>query len=395
LSTLNAININKHISVLYVEDKAEIRDELFEILSLYLDEVYTATNGKEGFEQFREHRPDLIITDIQMPIMSGLDMIEKIRQEDQNIPIIVTSAFNETSYLLKAIDLGVEHYLLKPIMIERLQTCLNKVSTSLIQERELKAYQLYLEERVQEEKSLREAEESLLIEKNKSYEVGQMVSVIAHQWKQPLHYLNLLIEDLGMEYDYQPLSAEYIKDFVKNGTARVSFLTETMDNFLNFYKTNPNKSDFSVSGVIKEISLFLEMSYQSQGIKIEMEIENDFSLHGIENEFQQVILNLINNAKEAFHGQKRADSIIKVCLKKDMDKGKIIISDNAGGIQDEFLQKVFDLEFTTKDSGNGIGLYLVKKIVQERFNGNIDVSNNALGAEFELVFTINEGDLNV
>ncbi len=390
MKPFETFNINEKISVLYVEDQLDIQEEFVDILELYVDEIHIASNGKEGLEQYQTTLPDIIITDIQMPIMSGLEMVKEIRQKDQEVPIIITSAFEDSEYLLQAIGLGVEYYLLKPVVLNKLQDRLELIKKRIMQKRELEAYQLYLEDRIEEEVALGEAKEALLIEQNKSSEVGQMVSIIAHQWKQPLHYLNLLIEDLGMEYEYQPLSKEYIKDFVQKGTDRVKFLSETMDNFLSFYKSETKAKDFSVSKVAHEISLFLDMSFKALGINIDIIVKDDFSLHGIENEFQQVILNLVNNAKEAFDGQKRADANITVDISMHENEGIVVVQDNAGGISSTVIGNIFNIDYTTKQDGNGIGLYLVKKIVEERFNGSIEVSNTESGACFVLKFQISE-----
>jgi len=390
LKPFNHFNIDKHISVLYVEDQVDIQEEFVDILSLYVDEIHVASNGKEGVQKFQNTFPDIIITDIQMPEMTGLEMIEKIRETGHETPVIVTSAYEDSKYLLEAINMGVEHYLLKPVMLNKLEDHLERIKKRLMQKRELEAYQLYLEERVEEEVALREVKEALLIEQNKSYEIGQMVGIIAHQWKQPLHYLNLLIEDLGMEYEYQPLSKEYIQDFIQKGTDKVKFLSETMDNFLNFYRSEANTQTFSISKVTKEIAMFLDMSFKSSGITIEIKLKDDFSLHGIKNEFQQVILNIINNAKEAFDGQKRSDALITVEIGTEGNEGLIMIQDNAGGISDEILENIFELEYTTKQGGNGLGLYLVKKIVTQRFKGSIEASNSDLGARFTLIFDLNK-----
>ena len=391
MQAYNAFNINEHISVLFVEDDLSIQKEFVDILSFIVDEVYVASNGKEGLELFDKYLPNIIITDIQMPIMSGIEMCKKIREKDHDTPIIITSAFNDTHYLLDAIGLGIEYYLLKPIMIDQLQDRLTHVKKRLMQKRELEVYQLYLEDRLEEEVALREAKEALLIEQNKSSEIGQMVSIIAHQWKQPLHYLNLLIEDIKMEDEYQGLSKEYINDFVKKGTDRITFLSDTMNNFLRFYKSNPDANTFLISNVIKEVFLFLDMLFTSLGIKIDIEIDKDFSLHGIENEFQQVILNLMNNAKDAFSAQKKIDAYIKISISKENNQGIVKIEDNAGGIKPSNIARVFELDFTTKPSGNGIGLYLVKQIIEQRFNGSIKVTNNEEGACFTLYFNINKG----
>jgi len=394
LNSPDKIKPNTNFTVLYVEDQKDIQEEFQDILSLLIDKLVIASNGKEGLEKYQEALPDIIITDIQMPLMNGLNMIKEIRRNDKDIPIIVTSAFNESTYLLQAIELGIEHYLLKPVMLDQLQQRLQSITTRLMQKRELELYQLYLEDRVVEEMAIREEKESLLIQQNKAAEVGQMVSVIAHQWKQPLHYLYLLIEDLGIEFDYQTLSKEYIQDFIKKGTDRINFLSKTMDNFLSFYKNSTEIKSFSVNQVTQEIFMFLQDPYKTQGISLNIHVNNDFSLTGIENELQQVILNLINNAKEAFKGQKRADANITVTIDIENGLGMIKVEDNAGGIDETILNNIFDLEFTTKKEGNGIGLYLVKKIVNQRFKGKIDISNSEVGAYFILKFTLDTGNSN-
>lgn len=396
MSNFSKNQISHKFSVLYVEDQKEIAEEFIEILSLFVDDIITASNGEEGLKKFNEHLPDIIISDIQMPIMTGLEMIRKIRLSDKEIPIIVTSAFNDNMYLMEAIDLGVEYYLLKPVMVNKLEERLESVQKRVMQKRELDAYHLFLEERVEEEIALREAKESLLIQQNKAAEVGQMVSVIAHQWKQPLHYLNLLIEDLAMEYDYQPLSKAYIDDFIKKGTQRIGFLSKTMDNFLNFYKSSSDVRLFSVSKITHEISAFLLEPFKSLGISLVINVEKDFLLKGIENEFQQVILNIINNAKEAIQEQKKkkkkkTSSTISVDILEQGEQGLIIIKDDAGGIPEAILDDIFKLEYTTKVNGNGIGLYLVQKIVTQRFKGTVDVKNNDSGACFTLRFNSAKG----
>ena len=382
--------INHTFSVLYVEDQKDIQEEFVDILSLFVDNVILASNGQEGLEKYHEHLPDIIITDIQMPVMSGLDMIKEIRNKDMETPIILTTAFNENSYLLDAISLGVEHYLLKPIMLPRLQERLEIIKKRLLQQRELEIYHIYLEDKVEEEISLREDNEALLIQQNKAAEVGQMVSVIAHQWKQPLHYLLLLIEDMQMEYDYQPLSKEYIKDFVKKGTDRIRFLSTTMDNFLHFYKSKTDAQHFAVSRVVEEIASFLSEPFKALGISLNIRVEKGFALYGIENEFQQVILNLINNAKEAFEGQKKEHAEIIVTISSRDTKGIVMIEDNAGGIPKKVIDNIFKLEYTTKKTGNGIGLYLVEKIITQRFKGLISVCNSENGAAFTLEFITEE-----
>lgn len=383
---LNNQQVSTSFSVLYVEDTISAQEEFSDILSMLVDKVIVASNGQEGIDKYKEHSPDFIITDIQMPVMDGLEMIEKIRQEDKDTPIMITSAFNDNSYLFKSIELGIEYYLLKPVMLDKLQERIEKITSVIMQKRELNAYQEFLEEKIQEEILLREAKESLLLQQNKSSEIGHMVGIIAHQWKQPLNYLNLLIEDMGLEYEYQPLTKEYIKDFIKKGTSRIEFLTTTMDNFLKFYKSENLNKKFKASEVVNEIKSFLNIPYKALGISIEIDVKKDFELLGIENEFQQIVLNLITNAKEAFKDLSKLDSKIKIDIDIVDGNGILKVIDNATGIDENKINKIFDLEYTTKQDGNGIGLYLVKKLVNQRFKGSIDAINVDNGACFVLNF---------
>lgn len=108
------------ISILYVEDEDEIREELLEILSLDFDTIFVGTNGEEGLELFKKHRPELVISDIQMPIMDGLTMCKNIQRIDQQIPIILVTAFNEQGYIDEATDLCMLHFISKPISLDEL-----------------------------------------------------------------------------------------------------------------------------------------------------------------------------------------------------------------------------------------------------------------------------------
>lgn len=120
------VDLMKNISVLYVEDDADIRRHLSEFLRRRVGKLYTAANGQEGLELWRRHRPEIVITDIMMPVMDGLKMAELIQRENPSVPIIVTTAFNETEFFLKAIDLGIDKYVIKPINTELLLQAIQK-----------------------------------------------------------------------------------------------------------------------------------------------------------------------------------------------------------------------------------------------------------------------------
>jgi len=127
----------KELTVLYVEDEPHVMEEITEILEIKIDKLYTAENGLEALEIYRNNDIDIIITDIQMPIMNGLEMIEKIREINSSIPVIITTAFNETTFFKKAIDLHVDKYITKPIDIYQLLNVLDRAAEVIFQKKEI------------------------------------------------------------------------------------------------------------------------------------------------------------------------------------------------------------------------------------------------------------------
>ncbi len=131
------------LRVLYVEDEATIRDSLANILRRRTGEVITAENGAEGFILFEELNPDVVITDIRMPVMDGLEMCRKIR-EKRNTPIVITTGYNDEAYLLSAIELGVDSYVKKPVDFKKLEFALTRIAHNLLNERMIEEKNQYI-----------------------------------------------------------------------------------------------------------------------------------------------------------------------------------------------------------------------------------------------------------
>jgi DNA-binding NtrC family response regulator len=128
------ISVLKELSVLYVEDDDALRSGMLKFFRMIFDRVYSADNGKTGLEAFHKHSPGIVVTDIKMPIMDGLEMSREIKQQSPGTPIIITTAFSETDYLLKAIEIGVDRYVQKPVDQDLLTEALFKCGLPLIQE---------------------------------------------------------------------------------------------------------------------------------------------------------------------------------------------------------------------------------------------------------------------
>ncbi|WP_373035164.1 PAS domain-containing protein [Sulfurimonas sp.] len=222
-----------------------------------------------------------------------------------------------------------------------------------------------------------------LQQQSKMAAMGEMIGAIAHQWRQPLNVLSVNIQNLEYEYEDNLVDKKFIKEFIEKNNRTISFMSNTIDDFRNFFRVDKEKSYFSVKKAI-ESSLSMQ-SAQLKSHNIDSSITgDDFEVNGYESEFIQVILNLINNAKDALIDNEIEKPEINIILKKN----KVLIEDNAGGIKEDVLNRIFEPYFTTKEQGKGtgLGLYVSKMIIEDNMGAALKVSNIANGAMFEIDF---------
>ena len=217
--------------------------------------------------------------------------------------------------------------------------------------------------------------------------LGEMIGVIAHQWRQPLNALGLSIQNLEYNYRDGLLDQAFIDNYIDKNIKTIKFMSRTIDDFRDFFKVDKVKEDFSVKESIEATfqmqSLYLEKYHISFSV-----LGDDFRVKGLKSEFQQVILNLISNAKDALIEGKEGKREIRVKLK---DRA-IHFADNGGGLTEETMKKVFDSYFTTKEEGLGVGLYMSKIIIEEKMGGKIRIDSQKGETVIELDFEENETD---
>ncbi|QWR76911.1 sensor histidine kinase [Candidatus Magnetomonas plexicatena] len=242
--------------------------------------------------------------------------------------------------------------------------------------------------------------EAMLIQQSKMASMGEMIGIISHQWKQPLNAVTLNVQDIKDAYVHGELDDIYIDDVVGSTMQQIEFMAKTIDDFRNFFIPSKKKTKFDVKSAIEELlSMFIHI-YNRHNVVVSISAEQDALLltDGYPNEFKQVVLNILNNAKEAVVSKKKMDNSIKghieVNIKNSEDNSKIIIlvKDNGGGIPDDVIGKIFEPYFTTKEhEGTGIGLYMSKTIIETNMGGSLTVHNVNEGAEFEIVLNTLDG----
>ena len=238
--------------------------------------------------------------------------------------------------------------------------------------------------------------EQLVLQQSKMASMGEMLENIAHQWRQPLSVISTLSSSLDVKNDLGLLDKDEISSSVKNIDLNVQHLSSTIDTFRNFYKSNKINKTFKVKEALDTTFKLASSQFHKAEITIIEEIL-DIRYTGLENELIQVIMNILNNARDELIKLKGTRLLlINVSIKDDYVEIDII--DNAGGIPEDILPNVFEAHFTTKTdtTGTGIGLYMSKTIIEEHMNGrilaeNIDFSYNGIsyiGARFSIVLPL-------
>ncbi|WP_375723406.1 cache domain-containing protein [Arcobacter sp. KX21116] len=242
-----------------------------------------------------------------------------------------------------------------------------------------------------EEKNKRQ--QVMLAEESKKSALGEMLTMIAHQWRQPLNNINLLIHFVRDTFDTGKFSKEEIKDITLDMKRQIEYLSNTINDFTNF--TNPKKETtlFCVKDAIEKTYNLAIAQFEKNNIKVFIE-SDEIEVYGIENEFMQVILNILNNSKDALIESNNKEKLLFINAKKIDNKLFLTIKDTAGGIPNKVISRIFDPYFTTKhkNNGTGIGLYMCNQIIKQYKNGVIKASNESFNYKNKVyegaVFTI-------
>ncbi len=240
-------------------------------------------------------------------------------------------------------------------------------------------------ERVQAVEALR-SQELLMIQQNRHAAMGEMIGNIAHQWRQPLNTLGLYVQRLGIFYGTPVYTKEFMDNSITKSMEIIQYMSRTIDDFRDFFSTGREKSDFNANdAVIKALSL-VEASFKERRIVVEKEVSEEVIINGFPNEYAQVLLNILLNARDAISERQVEYPRIKISIGTNTKNGKstVFISDNAGGIPENIIDKIFDPYFTTKGPqvGTGIGLFMSKSIIENNLGGCLLVKNTDMGAEF-------------
>ncbi|ATB68277.1 MCP four helix bundle domain-containing protein [Sulfurospirillum diekertiae] len=243
---------------------------------------------------------------------------------------------------------------------------------------ELQQLNRNLELKVQHEVDQSRQKDQIMFRQSRLASMGEMIGNIAHQWRQPLNAIVLIIQSFQMKrLAGIELSDEFIDRQVKEGIALASLMSHTIDDFRNFFKPNKNEEHFSVKDTVEYSLKLVKAYYAKSGIDIFLNCTQDVQISGYPNEFSQVLMNLFSNAKDVLEERNIEEKYIEIIITKQANNAVISVIDNGGGISEEVQDRMFEPYFTTKhkSSGTGIGLYMSKQIIEKQMRGSIIGTN--------------------
>jgi len=340
----------------------------------YISLVF-ATNGYKAIEIVSNQQIDIILMDINMP---GIDGFETVKRMNTKIPIIYVTALEDKESILKAFENGGVDYITKPFYPQEL---IARVTTHL----RLVKLNKNLESEVQVQIQKNKEKEKILMHQSRLASMGEMIDAIAHQWQQPIQLIKLRVGLLSHTFEHGIIDKSYMDKFEEKISINIDHMTTTINEFRTFFRPNKATKNFDIKNVIKKVLILIEDEFLNNKIIVNINVIENFYIIGVENEFKHLILNLLNNAKDAFNdnnipfNNRKID--INITSKEDINSFEII--DNAGGIKKDLIEDIFNVNVTTKENknGSGIGLYLSSQIAQ-KYNGILKVENVSNGVKF-------------
>ena len=253
-----------------------------------------------------------------------------------------------------------------------------------------------LKDEVKDEIRLRQEQEYLMMQQSRLASMGEMIGHIAHQWRQPLAQLGGILMNLESAQAFGELDEDYLQKKITHGNEMIKYMSETIDDFRLFFTPNDNAESFDVFLAVNQAINIVSAGLDYHHIEVKIDAKEDtFFAQKFASEFAQVLLNLLNNAKDALAQCSNSERYIHISLRQDKNENVLLFCDNGGGIDPSILPELFKPYTTTKHAigGTGIGLYMSQLIMEQKMNGSIDAHNDKNGACFTLRFPSTQNNL--
>ena len=350
---------------------------LYKLQTKYLTQISISAKLDETSKlSVAVRNDDDILYGIFQKVISGMDDLQKNEIMNKWVSIEYKKEFDYS--ILWKVFLVILIILLAILYKQIVLRNANNSLKEKVEEktRELRQINSDLEIRIKKEVDENIRKDRLLAQQQKMVSMGQMIENIAHQWRQPLSLITTSASGIKLKKQLNDLDDDFFHNTLDNILTTSKYLSNTIDDFRYFFKPQKEKEEFYLERCCTKTIELINPNFVSQDIKIVYKTEN-IKVHGYETELIQVLINILNNSKDALLSQNNDERFIFIDIFKKDDKAIIEINDNAGGIDEEIINKIYEPYFTTKhqSQGTGIGLFMCREIVNKHMNGHIDISN--------------------
>ncbi|WP_373035267.1 sensor histidine kinase [Sulfurimonas sp.] len=308
--------------------------------------------------------------------------------------IILPLRYGYLEFVYKESDESVEEY---AVMFGGFQNKINIAIASCSGVERLEMLNEDLEASIESSVNKLKHHEKMLIAQSKQATMGEMIEMIAHQWRQPITAIGMISNSIMFDLVLDELDKEDLKTQLEEVNKQIDFLSNTIDDFRNFFKEGKVKERLSLNSLINRVINLVQKQYDNARIKIIQEnINQDIYIDVLKNELMQAMLNIFNNSYDAFIEMldSEINKTLNIGWNINNERIEVYIKDNAGGIKEEIISSIFEPYFSTKNerNGTGLGLYISKIIITEHLGGDIRVQNIDAGSMFTIVLPLNETD---
>ncbi|NVJ53971.1 MAG: HAMP domain-containing histidine kinase [Campylobacteraceae bacterium] len=361
----------------------------------FLDELITITHQKKFKETLKQLNDETNITHTKTNFSLNKDDVNDIpitynliihKNEDNTYTIVAEEAPALSHNDAKEYLAMINNFTFTSRELAKTKQKLQRKNSDLaLLTKELQELNTNLEEKVRESIEELRKKDEILFKQTKDAAMGEMIDAIAHQWKNPLGVINLINQQIQIQcLLHDEIKKEDILKSIEKSEQQIKHLVETLEEFRTFFRPKTEKQKVSIITLINSVKVLMKDDLIKYNIEISTDGEVENKIKIIPNEFKHVLINLISNSKDAFVDNNVKKREINISAKTEENYITLKVCDNAGGIPESILDKVFISNFTTKENkGTGVGLYMTKQII-EKLEGKIEVFNTKTGACFKV-----------
>lgn len=391
------------IQNIFIVDKPDSESILFRVLldggqeksdKFQFEELFEPEDAASWEEVIRFREPKIIYQKERVDALWAT-LLYPMVQKDGHIAILALDFSKEHYQKVISSLFGLERFLkamvpfllfIFMIMLIVIRIDKARESEKIKVQKALEELNLTLEERVVQEVEKNRQKDQQLIQQSRLASMGEMISMIAHQWRQPLSAISSTVQGLHLKLALKKFDEALFIEKLSDVIRYAQYLSQTIDDFRQFFKPSKAKNKVSLEEVIEKVLDIIRVSLENKRIALNMDYCSNESLMTYANELMQVLLNLIKNAEDVLMENKIENPWIKIVTQKDEHSLILEISDNGGGIPEGVIERIFDPYFSTKNKkdGTGLGLYMSQKIIEEHCGGSLRASNGVEGAIFTI-----------